>query len=306
MQAKIASLAVVAALLSGALLSGMGAAAPNTIDSQTTAQTTALEDIESGDLDPDDAVRTVSLDRPTPFWYDETLRNKVHEAAMDGNAYNMKTDEEVPMSSSHLFVRPGNLMVSPTFCTMNFIYASNGDLFIGSAGHCVDFQGQAVQITVAPDVFLEVGTVDSFQNGGIGDDWALIDVYDQVESRVDADTAYVLGPSCDKHQTGAGLTDPVPVKHAGHGLGIGFGVGTPRAGVATATQGGATYMEAAISFGDSGSPILTTKDPSCSLGRGLGIVTHIIVFGPNFTVSAGTLLTEVPASLVQGNGNPVS
>ena len=45
---------------------------------------------------------------------------------------------------SEIGIRPGAWMLSPSGCTMNFIFTRNGQYAIGTAGHCVDKVGDHV------------------------------------------------------------------------------------------------------------------------------------------------------------------
>jgi hypothetical protein len=145
-----------------------------------------------------------------------------------------------------------------------------------------------VLLTLAPGgsnpVLVEVGTVLARQEGGIGNDFALVSVRSQLNSWVDPTIAVIAGPCGAYYGSG-----PETVAHYGHGLAIGTG-GTPRAGVAlrwTSTAFG--WMGAAI-FGDSGSPVRVT-DLSAA-----GDLTHLVVDSkwlPNYI--AGTRIGRILA-----------
>jgi hypothetical protein len=97
--------------------------------------------------------------------------------------------------------------------------------------------------------------VDADRIVGIGDDFALIDIYPEMQQYVNPSMAYFGGP------TAAG--DPQfgdIVQHSGHGVVIGTG-GTPRAGVVVYRGAGDTNSadafagDGAASPGDSGSAV---------------------------------------------------
>jgi hypothetical protein len=90
-------------------------------------------------------------------------------------------------------------MVSPAGCTMNFVFAKSGKFAIGTAGHCVDKNGQeVVLLTLAPGrgnpVLVKIGTVVARHDNGIGDDFALVAIYPELYPWVSATTAVVGGP----------------------------------------------------------------------------------------------------------------
>ena len=194
----------------------------------------------------------VPLEAARPSWYTPQLHRQVLEA--DGAPVAAPAEAPLP---SEVGIRPGAWMLSPSGCTMNFIFRSGGSFAIGTAGHCVGSVGQPVTlITLAPGganpVLVEVGNVLAFRNNGIGDDFALVSVNPVLNSWVDPTIAVVAGP-CGAYN-GPG---PETVAHYGHGLAIGTG-GTPRAGVALTWNATSFGWDGAGIFGDSGSPVRAT------------------------------------------------
>lgn len=222
---------------------------------------------------------------------------------------------DVPLSG-YVGIRPGSEMVAPAGCTMNFVFQKSGVYAIGTAGHCVDKVGQPVTLlTIAPGspprpenlVLVEIGTVISRTEAGIGADFALVSIKPELQSWVFPTEAGVGGP-CGVYAGDGTLPDvegwnplvrgenPIEagegIFHYGHGLGIGTG-GTPRAGVATAWTTDAYYWAGAVIFGDSGSAA-RIQDL-----RAAGNVTHLVVDLKYPAYNAGTRITKM-LSLAKG------
>jgi hypothetical protein len=100
--------------------------------------------------------------------------------------------------------------------------------------------------------FYHIGRFVLSHNNGIGDDFAMIQIYRQYASWVNP-TMPVWGGSQGVYTANS----PILVKHFGHGAAVGTG-GTPRAGFApiwTARGGTAFAWYAASTPGDSGSGV---------------------------------------------------
>jgi hypothetical protein len=237
--------------------------------------------------------RAIPLRARQPAWYTEALANKVDAA----NGQPVVAPAGAPLPGV-VGIRPGSWMVEPFMCTMNFVFRKAGSFAIGTAGHCTRRVGEeVVLLTVAPGggnpVLVEVGTVLARQNGGIGNDFALVSVRPQVDSWVDPTIAVVGGP-CGTYK-GAG---PETVAHYGHGAAIGTG-GTPRVGVAFRFTKTAFGWVGAGIFGDSGSPVRVTDLAAA------GNLTHLVVdtrWLPNYIV--GTRIGRIQA--IAGNWSLVN
>jgi hypothetical protein len=168
--------------------------------------------------------RPRKLRAATPAWFTPAVARRLRRD--DDGVAMAPVDAPLP---GEVGIRPGNWMISPFWCTMNFIFRKGGTLAIGTAGHCVKGGEPVVLITVAPGgsnpVLVELGKVLLRRNGGIGKDYALVEIPPALHSWVFPTLAVVGGP-CGTYAGG----DPQPVAHYGHGLGVGTG-GTPRAGV---------------------------------------------------------------------------
>lgn len=214
-----------------------------------------------------DAARAVELKAPVPRWYTPKLHERVVAAGKRGKSVPLPKGVDAP-SSSLLFtgIRPGAWIIFPAGCTTNFVFG--GGTSIGTAGHCVS-PGDEVTLIAAPGVLMNIGTARFSVDSGIGDDFALIDIYPAMQQYVNPSMSYFAGP------TGSG--DPQfgdVVVHSGHGLVIGTG-GTPRAGVVTYRgpgEGGDAFgWDGAASPGDSGSAVRNVD------GTAAGDLTHLVV-----------------------------
>jgi hypothetical protein len=224
----------------------------------------------------------------TPSWYTQELAAEVDEA----NGTPVAAPAQAPLPGE-IGIRPGSWMIEPYACTMNFIFKKSGAFGIGTAGHCTDRLGQeVVLLTVAPGggnpVLVEVGSVLTRVDRGIGADFALVSVRPQLTGWVDPTTAVVAGP-CGAY----GGSGPETVAHYGHGLVIGTG-GTPRAGLALTWKGAGFGWNGAAIFGDSGSPVRVTNL------RAAGVLTHIGVVPDYFPSNVfGTRIGKM-LSIAQG------
>ena len=231
---------------------------------------------------PDGAGRAVPLAGATPSWFTGELERRVQHAG--GAPVAAPTDAPLP---SEVGIRPGAWMIAPAGCTMNFIFAKNDGFAIGTAGHCVDRIGQnVVMLTLAPGganpVLVDVGTVLTRRDNGVGDDFALVSIRPSLNSWVSPTMSLVAGP-CGTY-SGYG---PETVAHYGHGLVIGTG-GTPRIGAALTWRTTSYGWDGAAIFGDSGSPVRVTDL------RAAGNLTHLVVDSrwlPSFI--AGTRIGKI-------------
>jgi hypothetical protein len=271
------------ALLSAAAL--LIAATPGT--------TTAVTSLADADVE----IRT--LDAPVPDWYTEDLHQETLAAAEDGEGVAIPDGAEVPASAlAFTGIRPGSWMVSPAGCTLNFVFGSVPDSpYIGTAGHCTEV-GDEVTIVAAPGVLMNIGTTVTSVDEGIGDDFALIRIHDEMAQHVTPSTAYFGGPTAAGDPQFGDL-----VGHAGHGLVIGTG-GTPRAGLVVyrgdgdSARSDAFAWDGAASPGDSGSFVVDLDGVTAA-----GNLTHLVVGGPYVPgVIAGTSLDR----MLQIAGQPLA
>ena len=249
------------------------------------------------------------LKTKTPDWYTPALHRKVVAAGKKGESVPLPKDANIP-SSALLFtgIRPGSWMISPSGCTLNFVFG--GVDSIGTAGHCAKV-GDEVTIVALPGVLMNIGKTVKSVDGGIGNDFALIDVYPAMEQYVNPSMAIIAGPTGTKAPR---LGDPI--LHVGHGLVIGTG-GTARAGVVTypstsfltdsarmrprKPKGGGQGGSGSGSGGDTAYAWIGTVSPGDSgsgaravSGEAVGNVTHLVVdskYLPSW--NAGTTITRI-------------
>lgn len=232
--------------------------------------------------------QVIPLKGAAPGWWTPEVMARVDAAAAEGLLYNPLTGEtftpqeasavgKVPVGApDFLFIRPGSLYLGTdgALCTYNFIYSDRAQ--IGTAGHCVSGIGVGGRVYIfslpAPTLPLvtALGTVSSFRDGGVGDDWALINIHAQWRAWVDPNMAWLGGPSCEAWNGIGGL-----VKHTGHGLHGGHVASVPRYSYASNSNGVSFQAIGSISGGDSGSPVIKVEtDDACSMGSAAGVITH--------------------------------
>jgi hypothetical protein len=255
------------------------------------------------------------LAAPTPDWYTNELHARIVAAGAEGVP--IPDGVELPASAlAFTGIRPGSWMITPAWCTMNFVFAGGGGgtgeqaggpgngkdktnngkgngrsdagvaasgesgaasaaslargsgLAIGTAGHCGDV-GEEVVLVMAPGVLVHIGNISKSVDQGVGNDFALVDIFPELADLVNPSMAIIAGPTA----TGDPATGD-PILHVGHGAVVGTG-GTPRAGVVGyrgAGDGGDAYgWVGAASPGDSGSGVRHAA------GEAVGNLTHLVV-----------------------------
>jgi hypothetical protein len=235
----------------------------------------------------------VPMSTAGPAWYDAAYAKKVMAAGTKGvrlpagAALPDAGPQGVGMATTG--IRPGTWLVTIltgqggevgfAWCSANFVFVKNGVYGLGTAGHCAanDALGGFPDVTayVVPPIgsgslpgFYHIGKFVLSHNNGIGDDFAMIQIYPQFNSWMNPGMPVWGGP------TGTYTSNSLTVvKHFGHGLVFGAG-GTPRAGVATTmtARGGNAFAWYGVGFeGDSGSGVEDV------LGQALGDFTHIVI-----------------------------
>jgi hypothetical protein len=217
------------------------------------------------------------LKKPTPDWYTPSLHQRVVAAGKRGESVRLPKSANIPASAlAFAGIRPGSWMLFPSWCTMNFVFG--GNRYIGTAGHCASV-GDKVTIVAAPGVLMNIGKTVKSVDKGVGNDFALVEIYRAMKRYVNPSMAIIAGPTGRKAPK---LGDPI--LHVGHGLAIGTG-GTARPGVVTypnfpvisdtfrqnRRDGDAYGWDGAVVNGDSGS------GARAATGKAVGNVTHIIV-----------------------------
>src|SRR5919202_619363 len=176
-----------------------------------------------------------TLDLPRPTWLTDELQAKIvaagpqglelplPEAGPDATVNPDCLGTAPPYASttgvSVTAVSAGTCMVSPSGCTMNFVFSDGPSNYIGTAGHCAG-NGKTVIAQVGTRVdptdtvlvtLAAIGTTVKSWNQGIGKDFALV--------KIDPGFRVVPGVAGALRPPGVFCGDPVgqPVMHYGHG-----------------------------------------------------------------------------------------
>ena len=194
-------------------------------------------------------------------------------------------------------VYSGQCEVYPAGCTSNFIFktgpeplaaASDGrTAFTGTAGHCVDRSNQVVYMQRGAEI-LAVGTVVKHVNGGIGNDFAAIRIYEGL-------TVDPASPAGGPQGVYTGC-EPQPVKYYGHGYGAAVGQGKVEGGLATSWFDREFAWTGPALPGDSGSGVTLAS------GEAAGDLTHLVIDLGRYpgSTTAGTRMTRI-LSYLGGN-----
>ncbi|MPZ72521.1 MAG: hypothetical protein GEU74_04715 [Nitriliruptorales bacterium] len=254
----------------------------------------------------------------------------------DGNATEVELPAVATFAGAGFFgIRPGAFLLiidsqGIGWCSMAHVFGAPGSYDISTAGHCAN-TGQAATVIAAfgnqngvlNPILLDFGKfASSTGDGGLGKDWALIDIQSRYQDLVTPTMAFWGGPRGTYTKTGATVgvdfpsnslipsvtANPDPflaqaIVHYGHGAGVGTG-GTPRAG-STIHWGATHYMFfGAISPGDSGSGANTlTGDTVGANMEAAGIMTHLWIdplMRDGLGIMGGTRTTAVRAPLANG------
>lgn len=176
--------------------------------------------------------RAIELKAPVPDWYTPALDARVKAAGREGVPVPASAGKRYS-SLAFMGIRPGAWIISPAGCTTNFVFGSPGSYHIGTAGHCAEV-GDEVTLVALPGVLMNIGRVVKSVDGGIGNDFALIQIYPEMQDLVNPSMSYFGGPTATEQPSFGDA-----VLHSGHGLVIGTG-GTPRAGLVTYVGDGDT------------------------------------------------------------------
>jgi hypothetical protein len=199
-------------------------------------------------------------------------------------------------------VSAAGCIVAPAGCTANFIFASGGTQYVGTARHCVNAIGEEVAMQVDTTTIAVVGTVSHMTSGeGVpGNDWALIRIDPAVAAKWGVTPSVPVAGGPNGVYTGCG---PTAVLHYGHGYGAAVAQGKLEGGLATNWNNTGYGWTGFGVMGDSGSPVVT------SAGQAAGNFTHLIVNPGEYPGSnlAGMRITRMMSqfgvSLVNANGS---
>lgn len=268
-----------------------------------------LAGLPRGSYVMEDGNIAVPLYAAAPAWLTDEVIAAASAAGEKGMGYDFEQGIEVPLAMQFAFIRPGTFMygtglLEPVGCTMNFVYGTPGSYQIGTAGHCIA-TGQNALLVTAPTVLTSIGKAKRSVDNGVGADWALIPIFPAMQQWVDPNVAVILGPQGGIYTGSPSLTNPVPIKHFGHGLAVGAG-GTPRAGVMWKIDSKAIYFNSPSAPGDSGSAVLHAGSVNAPLGQAVGVLTHLIIDTRHVpSHMAGTKISVVPATVTMGDIVPL-
>ena len=201
-------------------------------------------------------------------------------------------------------VSAAGCIVAPAGCTANFIFASGGGQYVGTARHCVNSIGEEVAMQVDTTTIAVVGTVSHMTSGeGVpGNDWALVRIDSAVAAKWGVTPAIPVAGGPNGVYSGCDVG--TPVLHYGHGYGVAVGQGKVEGGLATNLYDDGYGWTGAGAPGDSGSGVLTAPG-----GPAIGNFTHLLVDLGAYPGSdlAGTRITkamnEFNVSLVNADGS---
>lgn len=244
------------------------------------------------------AIEPITMDLPA--WLDTDALARLRA----GNPVAVPVGAAVPPLG--MTIAPGSWLLFPNWCTLNFVFreASTGAIGIGTAGHCIapGQRAEVVMVDARPGGRLlatlrPIGIATRVWAGGIGHDFALIEVFPDLVPLVDPairgargpcgayDGILATGPSTWVPGTPFPITQGgLPLVHVGHGLAVGTG-GTIR--IATGAEPRPEHVQTShiavnglVGAGDSGSPVrLAAATPGAtSRLAAVGILTHALVF----------------------------
>lgn len=264
----------------------------------------------------DGTLRT--LDLPRPAWLTDDLETQIVATGPQGLEVSLGPKADATVQADCLGTAPpyvgadgvsvfavsaGTCMVSPSGCTMNFVFTDGTSNYIGTARHCAG-KGKTVIAQVATRVdptdtviatLAAIGTVVKSWNQGIGRDFALVRI--NPGFKVVPGVAGALGP------TGVFCGDPVgqPVMHYGHGYIFFVEQGYAKFGevipdltllVKFTTSNGYNWVGYGLP-GDSGSEVM--NDAGLAVGdltHGIG-VAGVPVPGLNFGTDMGGIFSLI-------------
>jgi hypothetical protein len=200
-----------------------------------------------------------------------------------------------PASAAEPKIQPGESIVADgAYCTLNWIYdgtgAEAGQVFAGTAAHCVTGVGQEVSLAAGSlgDPIERIGEVAFVGNADEhGRDYAFIRIDDEDLPQVDAALkGHPAIPTGVSTQATASLGDVMQFS----GNGVGFHLTQPtresRVGILNWTDGSEHEATGPVTPGDSGGPIANVTDGNKAYGIvdtvGVGInadALHVVTAG---------------------------
>jgi hypothetical protein len=232
-----------------------------------------------------------------PAWFTQDFRQRVDASGTKGVPVDEPGALDVcPGIELHEGgVGTGTCLVFPFGCTANFVYydgpgatapvVADGNLYLGTAGHCVEKTGEPVYGAVStPGIgasIVRIGTVSKFieeyEDGGVVHDFAAI----RIEPGL---TVYPDSPVGGPQGIYDGCEPGQPLKYFGHGYEVAVAQGKPGGGVALHWYDeGFGYLGTALG-GDSGSGVIHLDD------RAVGVLDAITVLDPSLAYLPGEVI----------------
>ena len=230
-----------------------------------------------GDTPPEMNEVTEPLLGPLPSWLDDALRQRAMQASLSGMAVDLAAGTDVPIPAG-VVVQPGTLLLAHGACTTGFLLYKGGVTYATTAGHCVSYVGEPVLFVVGT-LLLGGGYVSSFQQGGVGYDWAIVRLDPAVATRAVAALPVIGGPTCPPATPlagaqmaywGQGVADNAPLVEGAAKLATFVSSNTQ-----SFTLDPAVDHFVVTSQGDSGSPVIRVETRISTLCNkpALGIIT---------------------------------
>ena len=221
---------------------------------------------------------------PAPAWFNDSFKQQVDAAGHDGVPVDGPTALDVcpgVVAFHEGGVGTGTCLVYPYGCTANFIYnngtgsapaVSNGNQYLGTAGHCSERVGEDVYGVIStPGVgasVVKIGTVAKRI-----DDYDGSQIYDFESIKIDPGyKLYPASPVGGPQGVYDGCAAGTPLKYYGHGYEVAVAQGKPEGGVSTHWYDDGYGWAGPAFGGDSGSGVLTAD------GKAAGNLTAIIIF----------------------------
>ncbi len=273
-----------------------------------------------------------TLDQPRPSWLTPELEARIVAAGPEGVEVSFPNDSRAALEVNCLGTAPpyagpkgvslravsaGTCMVSPSACSMNFVFTDGASSYIGTAGHCAG-NGRTVIAQVAVRVnpydtkvtLAAIGSVVKSMDQGIGRDFALV--------RINPGFKVVPGVAGGLGPTGVFCGNPVgqPVMHYGHGYVFAVEQGHPKFGevvpdlsllVPFASPNGFNWAGYGVP-GDSGSGVMNDAGLAVGdLSHGLS-VAGVPVVGLSFGTDMGGIFAFIGSAykLVTADGRRAS
>lgn len=234
-----------------------------------------------------------------PTWFTDDFRERVDAAGLRGFPLDDHSVLDVcPGAVVHEGgVGTGTCLVAPAGCTANFVYyngsnatapaTADGNVYLGSAGHCSDKVGEPVYAAIStPGVgpsIARIGTISKrvvdYPDSG--------DVHDFEAIQIDRGyRVYPESPVGGPQGIYDGCAPGQPLKYYGHGYDVAVAQGKPEAGVArTWYDDGYGWLGPAFG-GDSGSGVVNAATNQAAGNLTAIAILYFPAFVPGETIGS--------------------